>query len=157
MFYIKKNNIKFSKKINNKKNDLSIEQKVKLSTIMYVYLNDENVVGFKKRYFKKWFKKNKKEILEFFTEEKEFLLNFKNSEFKKSLTKLFDYDLEKIKQIMSYSIHESDDSYDEFLKVNDNLYFCLDFLREHMDHNFNEMFKYINILIFPEKKGQKWK
>ncbi|MGL4647610.1 MAG: hypothetical protein ACRCVI_02685 [Mycoplasmoidaceae bacterium] len=159
MYYIKRRKIVFSKRIDTLHNHLTINNKVNLSLIIFAYLNRQNIQGFQKRKFKKWFNKNKLEILNFYYEKDGgfFHTFYDNDQLKHKLEKLFLFDIDAVKNLLTRNQFKDDKPYEEFLKINKNFYELIDYLRIIMINNFNEYFKFLNFIIFPSRKGWKWK
>ena len=152
MFYIKNNKCKVSKKYNYKKNFLSADEKIKHSLIMYAYLTEQGVVGWNKRDFKKWFKNNKKEIIDYYTGRKNEFYGtfFSNDEVKNKLELVFNHNEKLIYNLVDKNGLNNESDYQEFLKVNKEYNKLLDFLKKMQMNNFNEFFIYINSLLLPK-------
>lgn len=151
MFYIKNNGCKIYKKNRCRKNYLSKEGKIKHLLIMYAYLTEQGVFGWNKKNFKKWFKNNKSEIINYYNGSNNSFYStfFSNDEIKNKLKMVFDHNEKNIYNIAKNNDFKSDDEYNEFLKLNKEYNNLLDFLKKMQMNNFNEFFIYMNCLLLP--------
>ncbi|MGL5591384.1 MAG: hypothetical protein ACRDCF_01470 [Mycoplasmoidaceae bacterium] len=154
MFYIKNKKCKVlkQKKWKKKKIDLSLEKKIKHLLIMYAYLTEQGVVGFHKKEFKKWFKNNKTEIINYYNGVNSDFYStfFNNDEIKDRLELVFNYDEKLISDLVKKNTFKDDQEYNEFLKLNKDYNNLLEFLKKMQMNNFSEFFVYLNCLLLPK-------
>ncbi|MGL4617225.1 MAG: hypothetical protein ACRCUM_03220 [Mycoplasmoidaceae bacterium] len=157
MFYIKNEKIKifnenkWRKKISKKVN-FSFDEKVKLLLIMYAYLTEQGIIGFHKKEFKKWFRNNNIEIMNYYKGlNNDFYSTFFSDDIiKQKLQLIFNYDEKLILELFKKNTFKDDQEYIEFLKVNKEYNDLLDFLMKMQMNNFSEFFIFLNSLLLPK-------